>query len=142
MSRQSSFLPWVEYTREKRNLRCPEKFSTLFNNRGAECIYQAAGKTGIGLLEAAGEVGKWSIGVDTDQGLRFAGQPFGGWILTSRVKRFSTVFHESGRYRVISREQKDRLLEEISSSLQNPRIRNGIEQVFEGLDSMARSLGD
>jgi hypothetical protein len=33
-------------------------------------------------------------------------------------KAMSTAFHESGRYRVISREQKGRLLEEISSSLE------------------------
>ena len=196
-------------------------------SRGVQCIYQAAGQTGIGVLEAAGEAGRWSIGVDTDQGLQFAREPFGKWILTSTVKRWgtgvylvckeflltgsvpvgahvvglnqgcvdlainpyntpslldqleliasvrsslergeipsavgqeatvvwksqtassaqkislavndpefsrgidvsysstlqkalSTAFHESGRYRVISREQKDRLLEEISSSL-------------------------
>ena len=195
--------------------------------RGVECIYQVAGYTGFGVLEAAEEVGKWVIGVDTDQGLEFAREPLGRWILTSTVKRWgtgvylvckeflltgsvpvgihvvglnqgcvdlainpyntpsildqleligsvrsslergeipsavgqeetvvwksqgassaqkislavndpefsrgidvsyrptlqkalSTAFHESGRYRVINREQKDRLLEEISSSL-------------------------
>jgi basic membrane protein A len=270
-------------------------------DRGAACIYQAAGETGIGVLEAAGEADRWSIGVDTDQGLQFAQEPFGKWILTSTVKRWgtgvylvckeflltgsvpvgihvvglnqgcvdmainpyntpslldqldliasvrsslergeipsavgqeetivwksqsassaqkislavndpefsrgidvtyrptlqkalSTAFHESGRYRVINREQKDRLLEEISSSLditadEKQQLEVGrliaaevivfvdlskvgdkyildskivdvqtgiavsaasesfdsIEQVFEGLDLVVRSLGD
>jgi hypothetical protein len=106
-------------------------------------------------------------------------------------KALSTAFHESGRYRVISREQKDRLLEEISSSLEITAdekqqlevgrliaaevivfvdlskigesyildakivdVQTGIalsaaskgfddiERVFEGLDSVVRSLGD
>jgi len=59
-------------------------------DRGVECIYQAAGETGIGVLEAAGEAGRWSIGVDTDQGLQFAQETFGKWILTSTVKRWGT----------------------------------------------------
>ena len=58
--------------------------------RGVQCIYQAAGETGFGVLEAAGEMGKWVIGVDTDQGLEFAQEPFGKWILTSTVKRWGT----------------------------------------------------
>jgi basic membrane protein A len=196
-------------------------------DRGVACVYQAAGETGMGVLEAASDLDKWVIGVDVDQGLQFAREPLGEWILTSTVKRWgtglflvcrefllagsvpggthvvglnegcvdlainpyntphlldqldliasvreslargeipsavakedrevwksrstpaaerislavndpefsqgidgsykptlqkalSTAFHESGRYRVISREQKDRLLEEISSSL-------------------------
>jgi len=270
-------------------------------DRGAECIYQAAGETGFGVLEAAGEARKWAIGVDIDQGLQYAENPFGKWILTSTVKRWgrgvylvcreflvtgsvpsgvhfvglnedcvdlalnpyntpdlldqldliasvrsslergeipsavkkeqsevwksrsvasvekvslevndpefsrgidasyrptlqralSTAFHESGRYRVISREQKDRLLEEITSSLditadEKQQLEvgrliaaevivfvdlsrigekyildakvvdvqtgialsaasesfDGIEQVFEDLDRLVRSLGD
>jgi len=270
-------------------------------DRGVVCIYQAAGTAGIGVLEAASDLDKWVIGVDVDQGLQFAEEPFGKWILTSTVKRWgtglflvcreflvtgsvpggthvvglnegcvdlainpyntphlldqleliasvrsslergeipsavaqeekevwksrnaaparkislavndpefsrdidvsygptlqkalSTAFHESGRYRVISREQKDRLLEEISSSLditadEKQQLEagrliaaevivfvdlskigekyildtkvvdvqtgialsaasesfDGIEQIFEDLDSVVRSLGD
>ena len=57
---------------------------------GVECIYQAAGETGIGVLDAAAQAGKWAIGVDTDQGLEFARNPAGRWILTSTVKRWGT----------------------------------------------------
>ncbi|UCF99059.1 MAG: BMP family ABC transporter substrate-binding protein [Spirochaetaceae bacterium] len=61
--------------------------------RGVECIYQVAGYTGFGVLEAAEEVGKWVIGVDTDQGLEFAREPLGRWILTSTVKRWGTAVY-------------------------------------------------
>jgi len=36
-------------------------------NQGADIIYHAAGATGLGLIEAAKETGKWAIGVDSDQ---------------------------------------------------------------------------
>ena len=36
-------------------------------NRGADIVYHAAGKTGEGVIEAAKEVGKYVIGVDSDQ---------------------------------------------------------------------------
>ncbi len=36
-------------------------------NRGADIVYHAAGKTGEGVIEAAKELDKWVIGVDSDQ---------------------------------------------------------------------------
>jgi basic membrane protein A len=36
-------------------------------NQGADIIYHAAGATGLGLIEAARETGKYAIGVDSDQ---------------------------------------------------------------------------
>ena len=35
--------------------------------KGADVIYQAAGGTGIGVINACDEEGIWAIGVDTDQ---------------------------------------------------------------------------
>lgn len=35
--------------------------------RGADVVFHAAGATGIGTIEAAAELGKWAIGVDSDQ---------------------------------------------------------------------------
>jgi len=35
--------------------------------RGADVIFQAAGKTGIGVFNAVRDRGKWAIGVDADQ---------------------------------------------------------------------------
>jgi basic membrane protein A len=59
---------------------------------GADIVYHAAGKSGLGVfdaVEAAGE-GHWAIGVDSDQYLTVdaAQQPF---ILTSMLKRVDTA---------------------------------------------------
>ncbi len=59
---------------------------------GADIVYHAAGKSGLGVfdaVEAAGE-GKWAIGVDSDQYLTVdkAQQPH---ILTSMLKRIDTA---------------------------------------------------
>ena len=64
---------------------------TMFEN-GVECIYQAAGGSGIGVINAARDSGKWVIGVDTDQGLEMvqAGNDAAEHILTSTVKRWGT----------------------------------------------------
>lgn len=41
--------------------------ATVLYSRGADIIFQVAGKTGEGVFEAAKEMGKYAIGVDTDQ---------------------------------------------------------------------------
>ena len=50
--------------------------------RGADVVFQAAGATGIGILQAAADAGKYGIGVDSNQN---ALHP--GYVLTSMVKR-------------------------------------------------------
>ncbi|MGI6131343.1 MAG: BMP family lipoprotein [Bacillota bacterium] len=40
--------------------------SSMFR-RGADVVFHASGACGIGVIEAADEVGKWAIGVDSDQ---------------------------------------------------------------------------
>jgi basic membrane protein A len=37
--------------------------------QGADIVFQVAGGTGVGIFQAAQEVGKWAIGVDSDQAL-------------------------------------------------------------------------
>lgn len=58
-------------------------------DRGVLCIYQVAGGTGYGILDAARDKDRWAIGVDIDQGLEAA---LGGaryeHILTSTVKKW------------------------------------------------------
>ena len=49
---------------------------------GADIVYQVAGGTGIGIIEAAKAEGKYAIGVDTDQDGMAPGN-----VLTSMVKR-------------------------------------------------------
>ncbi len=52
------------------------------NREGADVIFQAAGPTGLGVLEAAKDYKFYAIGVDTDQGYI---QP--GFIVSSMLKR-------------------------------------------------------
>ena len=42
---------------------------TMFNNQKADVIFNVAGGTGIGGIEASVETGKWSLGVDSDQAM-------------------------------------------------------------------------
>ena len=64
---------------------------TAFNvySEGADVIFQAAGPTGLGVLEAAGDYGFIAIGVDTDQGYLYP-----GYIATSMLKRVDTAVYE------------------------------------------------
>ena len=49
--------------------------------RGADVIFQAAGATGVGVLQAAADAGKYGIGVDSNQNRLHPGR-----VLTSMVK--------------------------------------------------------
>ena len=51
-------------------------------DRGADVIFQAAGATGIGVLQAAADAGKYGIGVDSNQNMLHPGH-----VLTSMVKQ-------------------------------------------------------
>lgn len=44
-----------------------KEYATILYGKGADIVFQAAGKTGEGVFEAAEEMGKYAIGVDTDQ---------------------------------------------------------------------------
>lgn len=41
--------------------------ATSMFRQGADVVFHAAGATGIGVIEAAAELGKWAIGVDSNQ---------------------------------------------------------------------------
>ena len=58
--------------------------------QGADVIYAAAGGTGIGVLQAAADEGKYSIGVDSNQNYL---QP--GSVLTSMLKRVDVAVYEA-----------------------------------------------
>ena len=51
-------------------------------DRGADIVYQAAGGTGLGVIQAAADAGKFSIGVDSNQNHLAPGS-----VLTSMLKR-------------------------------------------------------
>ena len=55
-------------------------------DRGADVVYHAAGGTGIGVMRAAADAGKLSIGVDSNQNMLHPGK-----VLTSMLKRVDTA---------------------------------------------------
>lgn len=58
--------------------------------RGADVVYAAAGGTGLGVLQAAADAGKLSIGVDSNQNHLHPGS-----VLTSMLKRVDVVGYET-----------------------------------------------
>ena len=59
-------------------------------DRGADVIYHAAGGTGIGVIRAAADAGKLSIGVDSNQNHLAPGS-----VLTSMVKRVDVAAYQT-----------------------------------------------
>ena len=60
--------------------------------QGADVIYHASGSTGIGVIEAAREAGRYAIGVDTDQNALAPGT-----VLVSVLKRVDVASFEAIR---------------------------------------------
>ncbi len=59
-------------------------------DRGADVVYAAAGGTGIGVLQAAADSGKLSIGVDSNQNYLHPGS-----VLTSMLKRVDVAVYNA-----------------------------------------------
>jgi basic membrane protein A len=59
-------------------------------DRGADVVYAAAGGTGLGVLQAAADSGKYSIGVDSNQNYLHPGS-----VLTSMVKRVDNAVYDA-----------------------------------------------
>lgn len=59
-------------------------------DRGADVIYQAAGGTGVGILQATADAGKLGIGVDSNQNYLHPGS-----VLTSMLKRVDVAAYET-----------------------------------------------
>src|SRR6185295_5956546 len=74
--------------------RCSELAIGQFG-QGADVVYAAAGATGLGVLQAAADKGKLSIGVDSNQNYLHPGS-----VLTSMMKRVdvavTTAMKEAG----------------------------------------------
>jgi basic membrane protein A len=59
-------------------------------DRGADVVYAAAGGTGLGVLQAAADTGKLSIGVDSNQNYLHPGS-----VLTSMLKRVDVAVYDA-----------------------------------------------
>ncbi len=62
-------------------------------NRGADIVYHAAGGVGLGLFDAAQEVGKYAMGVDSDQALIIPDKA--DVILVSMMKRVDVAVYDA-----------------------------------------------
>jgi len=58
--------------------------------QGADVVYAAAGGTGVGVLQAVADEGKFSIGVDSNQNYLHPGS-----VLTSMLKRVDNAVYEA-----------------------------------------------
>jgi basic membrane protein A len=59
-------------------------------SQGADIVYQVAGGTGVGIIQAAQQTGHYAIGVDTDQDALAPGH-----VLTSMIKRTDYAVYNS-----------------------------------------------
>jgi basic membrane protein A and related proteins len=59
-------------------------------DQGADVIYHAAGGTGVGVLQAAADAGKFGIGVDANQNYMHPGS-----VLTSMLKRVDVAVYDA-----------------------------------------------
>jgi basic membrane protein A len=59
-------------------------------DRGVDVVYAAAGSTGVGVLQAAKDRGKYAIGVDSNQNYLHPGT-----MLTSMIKRVDLAAYQS-----------------------------------------------
>lgn len=66
-----------------------EQANAMFE-QGADIVYQVAGGTGQGVIEAAADANKYAIGVDTDQDDLAPGN-----VLTSMIKRIDVAVEET-----------------------------------------------
>jgi basic membrane protein A len=92
---QSQYLSQDDPVKGFENPAGGETASSGMYDNGADVIYHAAGKSGLGLFDAvvqAGE-GNWAIGVDSDQFLT-ADDDQKAFILTSMLKRVDTGVFE------------------------------------------------
>ena len=108
--------------------------------RGADVVFHAAGGTGIGVIRAAAEAGRFAIGVDLNQnGLA------PGTVLTSMLKRVDVAAYETlkdameGRFSAgvvtlgLAEGGVDWALDEHNEKLITPEVRAAIEKARAGI---------
>ena len=100
---QAGFEAGVEYANEDAEVvssyvgdfnntaRGQEAARTMYQDQGADIVFHAAGRTGIGVFQAAQDEGRFAIGVDDDQSL--SNPDYADVILASMVKRVDTAVY-------------------------------------------------
>lgn len=72
----------AKYTGDWSNQDLGKQSAKTLYGQGADIVYHASGRCGLGVIEAAREEGKYAIGVDSDQDYLAEGR-----VLTSMIKR-------------------------------------------------------
>jgi basic membrane protein A and related proteins len=72
----------AKYTESWDDINLGKRAAEVLFQNGADIVYHAAGRCGIGVIDAAKEAGKYAIGVDSDQDAEAK-----GFVLTSMMKR-------------------------------------------------------
>ncbi|MDR0929629.1 MAG: BMP family ABC transporter substrate-binding protein [Oscillospiraceae bacterium] len=80
----------VSYTADYEDPAKGKEHALALYDRGADIVFQVAGKTGEGVFQAAAEVGKYAIGVDGDQ--KYINPDV---ILCSMVKEVGVSIHDA-----------------------------------------------
>lgn len=78
------------YTGDWDNIDTAKSSAGIIYSKGADIIYHAAGRAGLGVIRAAKEKGKFAIGVDSDQD---DVEP--GSVLTSMIKRVDVAVFQT-----------------------------------------------
>lgn len=70
-----------------------------FNSRNVDIVFSVAGASGAGTIEAASEVGKYAVGVDSDQSALYEGRKEQSAIVTSALKRVdNSILNSISKY--------------------------------------------
>lgn len=80
----------AKYTGDWNNVDLAKAAANLLFDSGADVVYHAAGRAGLGVLDAAKEKGKWGIGVDGDQDGVAEGS-----VLTSMIKHVDEAVYST-----------------------------------------------
>lgn len=80
----------AKYTGDWNNVDLGKQNAKTLFGQGADVVYHAAGKCGLGVINAAKEEGKFAIGVDSDQDYLAEGK-----VLTSMIKRVDESVFQS-----------------------------------------------
>lgn len=81
-----------KYTGDWNNVDKAKASALLLFSQGADIVYHAAGRAGLGVIDAARERGRYAIGVDSDQDGVAPGR-----VLTSMIKRVDVAVFETIR---------------------------------------------
>jgi len=85
----------VQYANSFSDVALGYEIAKKMYNDGADVIYHAAGGVGIGLFNAAKEMKKWAIGVDSDQAVLIPDKA--DVILASMIKRVDTATYTASK---------------------------------------------